>query len=334
MSTIVTRLGKGSSLSWQEMDDNLTNLNDDKVEVSAITNMLETSDIGVTVQPYDSTILKNADIGVTVQGYDSTTTKNTSTQTLTNKTILAAGGNTVEATSGPSGSPLAGFRNKIINGNFAVNQRNYVSGAAVGANLYGHDRWKMAASADTYTFSTTANKTTITIPAGKVLRQVIEGLNLQTGTYTLSWEGTAQGKIGAGSPSTSDVTGLITGGTDTTIEFGPGTVANVQLEFGSIATPFEHRPIGLELALCRRYYQTIEWIKSSYASAGAQDYYSVVNFAPMRVAPTAVKVGGTFINSTDAGSPAITISSYVAFARSVAAGQVYAGYTVQLLAEL
>lgn len=32
-------------------------------------------------------------------------------------------------------------------------------------------------------------------------------------------------------------------------------VAQVQLEEGPIATPFEQRPIGLELALCRRYYQ-------------------------------------------------------------------------------
>lgn len=32
MSTIVTRIGKGSSLTWQEMDDNLTNLNTDKLE--------------------------------------------------------------------------------------------------------------------------------------------------------------------------------------------------------------------------------------------------------------------------------------------------------------
>lgn len=28
-----------------------------------------------------------------------------------------------------------------------------------------------------------------------------------------------------------------------------------QLEEGSVATPFEHRPIGLELALCRRYFE-------------------------------------------------------------------------------
>lgn len=33
------------------------------------------------------------------------------------------------------------------------------------------------------------------------------------------------------------------------------TIADVQLELGSIATPFEHRFIGAELALCQRYYE-------------------------------------------------------------------------------
>ena len=32
MSTIVTRLGKGTALTWQEADANFTNLNNDKVE--------------------------------------------------------------------------------------------------------------------------------------------------------------------------------------------------------------------------------------------------------------------------------------------------------------
>jgi len=159
---------------------------------------------------------------------------------------------------GLNGGQLAGLRNKIINGGFAINQRAYVSGAAVGAGLYGHDRWKMAASADTYTYATTANKTTVTIPAGKVLQQVIEGLNLHTGTYCLSWEGTAQGKIGAGALAASGVTGSITGGTDTTIEFGPGTVANIQLELGTTATAFEQRTYGIELMLCQRYLPVVD----------------------------------------------------------------------------
>ena len=32
-------------------------------------------------------------------------------------------------------------------------------------------------------------------------------------------------------------------------------IAGVQLEIGTVATPFEHRPIGMELNLCKRYYE-------------------------------------------------------------------------------
>lgn len=38
---------------------------------------------------------------------------------------------------------------------------------------------------------------------------------------------------------------------------GTFDIAQVQLEEGSVATPFEHRPIGTELALCQRYFQSI-----------------------------------------------------------------------------
>lgn len=34
-------------------------------------------------------------------------------------------------------------------------------------------------------------------------------------------------------------------------------IKNVQLEFGKVATPFEHRSYGEELALCQRYYQKL-----------------------------------------------------------------------------
>ena len=35
----------------------------------------------------------------------------------------------------------------------------------------------------------------------------------------------------------------------------------IQLEPGPVATPFEHRPIGLELQLCQRYYQQVDFAK-------------------------------------------------------------------------
>lgn len=224
--------------------------------------------------------------------------------TLDANKLAAASGKSIEATSGPDGSAFS-FRNKIINGGFAINQRGYVSAAAVGSGLYGHDRWKMAASGDTYTFSTTNNKTTVTIPAGKVLRQVVEGLNLQTGTYVLSWEGTAQGKIGAGSLSASGVTGSITGGTNTTIEFGPGTVANIQLEPGTVATPFESRPVGVELALCQRYGKKLTGYGIGFTKDVADLYNGTCQFGtPMRTSPT-LDAGATYAaNTGNAGTVA------------------------------
>jgi len=159
-----------------------------------------------------------------------------------------------------NGGPLAGLRNAIINGNFGVNQRAVSGTVTLAAGAYGHDRFKAGASGCTYTFATSANVTTLTISAGS-LQQVIEGVNLQSGTYTLSWAGTAQGKIGGGSYAASGVTGTATGGTNLTVEFNTGTLSKVQLEFGLVATAFEQRPYGMEELLCKRYY--IQWTSVS-----------------------------------------------------------------------
>jgi len=148
-----------------------------------------------------------------------------------------------------------GTKNVIIDGNFNVNQRGVSGTVTLAAGAYGHDRWKGGASGCTYTFSTVANVTTLTISAGSLI-QVVEGLNLQSGTYTLSFLGTAQGKINGGSYSASGVTGTATGGTNMSIEFNTGTLSLVQLEKGSTATSFDYRPYGTELALCQRYYET------------------------------------------------------------------------------
>jgi len=142
--------------------------------------------------------------------------------------------------------------NHIINGNFAVNQLEVTGTVVLAAGEHGHDKFKAGASGCTYTFATSAGVTTLTITAG-ALQHVVEGLDLLTQTMTLSWVGTSQGKIAAGSYADSPISAGVTGGADLTVEFGAGTLSKVKLETGSVSTEFQKIPYGLELALCQRF---------------------------------------------------------------------------------
>jgi len=206
------------------------------------------------------------------------------------------------------GSSLLGRRNAIINGNFGVNQRGVSGTVSLSAGEYGHDRWKAGASGATYTFATSGGVTTLDISAGSLI-QVVEDVNLVTDTYVLSFEGTAQGKIGGGSFDDSGVTGAVTGGSNLNIEFNTGTVSKVQLEVGNKPTPFEHRSIGEELALCQRYYVSL----GSGAITHVHDSSSVGVLGPlpveMRASPTqtllkdfTVRLNGAFSRSSSSAS--------------------------------
>jgi len=84
----------------------------------------------------------------------------------------------------------------------------------------------------------------------------------------------------------------------------------VQLEEGSVATPFEQRPIGTELALCQRYYERIEFTGTNLTSApfGAQQFAHYFFKVKKRISPVATSSGwlNTTPTSTDAAKELVT----------------------------
>jgi len=168
---------------------------------------------------------------------------------------LVIGTDVLSPTGDGSGlSGLKGAKNILINSNFRINQREYVSGAATtAANQYTLDRWRVVTSGQSITFATLGTDNTITCPAGG-LGQKVETLNVEGGTYTISWVGTATCTVD-GVAKTNGATVTLTANTEADVIFSSGTVKNVQLEKGSVAADFEQRSYGEELALCQRYYE-------------------------------------------------------------------------------
>jgi hypothetical protein len=246
--------------------------------------------------------------------------------------------NSQEAASGPSGTPL-GSRNVVINGRFQVNQRNYVSGAVLAAGAYGFDRWKAGAAGGDSTFTPNPAGTTITIAAGKSLIQVIEGANISASSFILSWAGTAQARVGlngavpSGAYASQNI--AITGQSPVSvlsIEFNAGTLDRVQLEVGTVATPYEQRLYSSELSLCQRYFEKIAGETGGAATSlvfggaatGAYALTMTVFYkVTKRIPPTAVKAGTWgVINSSQPTVINPGINTCLLQMVAVAAGQV------------
>ena len=278
MTTIVTRLGKGSALSWQEADDNFTNLNTDKLEAgdliaSSIVNTpagtISATNVQTAINELDTEKATVTDMNLKAPIASPVFTGLVTSPQYYNVTQLygalqVSGVDVLRFGSDASGQ-LAGFRNILINGDMRINQRG-VTIAAAANGTYGPDRWKKVDASN--------------------MTQIVESGNYKpSATYTLSGTGVTTQQI------TSPASG------NWTLPNIPIAATNVQLEEGSIATPFEHRPIGAELALCQRYFEVLSGVRLAGSWASANSAFIAWLFkTTKRAVPT---FSGTIVGSID-----------------------------------
>ena len=225
------------------------------------------------------------------------------------------------------GLGLLSGRNLFINSNFMVNQRGAVSGSLIGSTAYFLDRWfNPYGSASLITWADSGGVRTLTLGDGSGHRyadQIVEASTLPAGTYTASWEGTAELYVYALNPVYADspVTFTSDGTADVKFQFrGDGeTLRNVKLERGSIPTPFAASPIGEELALCQRYY--IRFNSGSLLTVAAYrstDFWGVLALPViMRANPTLGHSGAgdfaIFANSTTLTPSSVALGNFSTF---------------------
>ena len=284
------------------------------------------------------------------------------------------------------GSPLV-FRNKLINGGMAVDQRN--AGAtqtftAAAALAYSVDRWygyctganvtgaRVAGTGSQYAYRFTGAASVTAIGfaqrieqlnsyslAGQTATLSVDLANsllttvtwtayyattadtfgslasptktsIATGTFTVTSTVTRyQAQITVPAAATTGIEILFTVGAQTS---GTWTIQNAQLEAGSSPTPFEQRPIGMELSLCQRYYYRYAPTSSNDYIANVQAYnttsvQAVLLYLPVEMRTDSNVVGISSVahisayNAAGSGSiPFSSSSSLLGTKRTIRAG--------------
>ena len=130
------------------------------------------------------------------------------------------------------------------------------------------------------------------------------GTDYSSGTLATSWETRTNANRAVGQVNLADNTA------------NEWYITGVQLEVGEVATPFEHRSYGDELARCQRYYQLVEGGGGGVASSSTGIFLNLI-YSEMRSAPSIGQSAPLTINdaSNNFSQSSASINSSVAGTR-------------------
>jgi len=238
--------------------------------------------------------------------------------------------------------------NLLTNSNFMVNQRAAVSSAALADGAYFLDRWKNVSGFGTslVAFSDSGGVRSVTLGSSgnvRTIRQVVEQASIRAATHTLSWTGTALGRVytaGATVPSlaASPITVPLDGTANVNVELaGEGqTVSDIKLERGAVATPYVPNRYDDELYACRRYYynplvditNANAILALGYADASTAGRVPIPLTVPMRTTPTLITSGAfALYDGTTYALTAMTLSGWASGALALVNVNVTSGLT-------
>ena len=249
------------------------------------------------------------------------------------------------------------LRNRIINGNMAIDQRNNGAAATAANNTYTYilDRWLVSPNGNNITAQRVGSIGSYSLQitgasgvSGSTILQRIESYNiadlansvitisavLSSSTATsVTWytyypnsvdNWSSATNISSGSftitstptlykitttLSANVVNGLLVGFNFGALTSGTATVTNVQVEAGPVATPFERRLYGTELALCQRYCYACTNRPLGITLNGNALYSGIVSYpVTMRTSP-ALSNASCSVSSGSVGTPALQTSS-------------------------
>jgi hypothetical protein len=148
---------------------------------------------------------------------------------------------------------------------------------------------------------------------------------ISSGTFTVTSSlANYSAQIVVPAAATTGIEILFTVGAQTS---GTWVIGNAQFEPSTtVATSFDYRPYGTELALCQRYYRTFVNSGANMFmmnfTAGGQGLSFPIGMEPMRATPSTNQSGVTAVNGTSTAI-AINASNYGVSISSTAAGLAY-----------